>query len=120
MIDQLLQHFSELLILAVLGAAYRLIAAKLKPGAVRDALEEGVMAAEVVVRHLEQTVRPELAKALEDGSLSKEEASELKGLAMESMHETVSPQAKKLLAKNAERLDALFDKLIEAQVHAQK
>lgn len=120
MIDLFLQHLLEFGILTIVGLAFKVIAARLKPGAVRDALEEGVLAAEVVVRNLEQTVRPELAKALEDGSLSQEEASELKEMAMEAMHETVSPQAKKLLASNAERLDIYFSQLIESQVHAQK
>lgn len=93
-------------ITAIFGWVSRYIVAKMKAGAARDAVLELTLSAEMVVRHVEQTLRP----AMKDGKLTAEEKSQLKAAATRGVTEQLSTTGRKL-GKEA------IDHAIEAAVH---
>jgi hypothetical protein len=93
------------------------LAQRLKAGAAKDAALELVSVAETSVRHVAQTVRPELEKAAADGQLSPEDLAELKRTAVESTRDQLSKQASALIASNSDRLEDVIGRAVEAAVN---
>lgn len=72
------------------------IAAKITNETVAMAIETLLTKAGTVVEGLEQTIRPELAKATADGKLTKEEASAIAKMALEDLFTVAAPEVKTL------------------------
>lgn len=75
---------------------WNVIAAKITNETVATAIETLLTKAGTVVEGLEQTIRPELAKATEDGRLTKEEASAIAKMALEDLFTVAAPEVKTL------------------------
>lgn len=91
----------------------RMITTRLGAGASRDAALELALAAETVVRHVEQTVRTQAS----DGKLDADERDELKRIATRMLRETLSDAARRIVTQHGE---AVLGRAIEAAVHKMK
>lgn len=87
-------------VLGALGWAakkiWNVIAAKITNETVATAIGTLLTKAGTVVEGLEQTIRPELAKATADGKLTKEEASVIAKMALEDLFTVAAPEVKTL------------------------
>src|SRR4029079_11313258 len=95
----------SLLVTLLFAYLTRVAAERMKAGAAKDATLELVAAAEVVVRNVEQTVKPALIRAAADGKLSAEDFELLKGKALVDLKEHFSDQGQKVLAANGARIE---------------
>lgn len=75
---------------------WNVIAAKITNETVATAIETLLLKAGTVVEGLEQTIRPELAKATADGKLTKEEAAAIAKIALEDLFAIAAPEVKTL------------------------
>ncbi|MBX3131650.1 MAG: hypothetical protein KF718_33345 [Polyangiaceae bacterium] len=98
---------------ALLAWLTRIITTRLGVGTARDAALELHLAAETVVRHVEQTARAEAT----DGKLDQKEREELKRIATRMLREQLSNAARNIVTQHGE---AALGRAIEAAVNRLK
>lgn len=107
---------AALVVTLLLAMLTKAIMERMKAGQARDVALELAQSSEVVVRHLEQTLRPVLEAGAADGKLTHGDIAALKSAAITDLKDQMSNQGLKLLAANSARLEDVLSRSIESAV----
>lgn len=103
------------IVTALLGWLAKSVNARMKSGAAKDAALEIIEVARVVVKNIEQTLKPRLLKE-SGGKLTPTDIETLQDTAFLDMKDQVSDQAQRVLKANGTRVDHAMMRAVESAV----